>query len=241
MRLGRHRESVYRLDAERSGASDQAGAPADRPLQRLAFRSRRLRRLVARLWFERGVVEDTYGVVDLTEFGLGDPERIEYRPSSWRHLRRALHGCAVDRGDVFLDYGCGKGRIVHQAARLPFARVIGIEISPQLLEVAQRNLEHTRHRLACTNMEFVCADAANYELPDDVTYVYMYNPFVGEVFRAAIANVLRSLERRPRRLTLIYVHPVMEQELECGGHFRRVRDLRDRGHERIAIYEAEAA
>jgi hypothetical protein len=198
------------------------------------------RRRAARLWFERGALEDTYQPVDLAELGLAHPERLEYRASAWRHLGRALEGREIDRSDVLLDYGCGKGRIVYQAASLPFRRVIGVEISRDLLDVAQRNVERNRHRLVCQDVELVCGDARTYEVPQDVTYVYMYNPFIGDVFRAAFGNLLRSLAHRPRRLTLIYVHPVMAEEIERSGRFRLVRAAGDGQHERIAVYEAEA-
>ncbi len=198
---------------------------------------RRLRRLMASLAFERGAVEDTYGVVELGDLGLGHPDRVEYRPSPWRHLGRALKNLPVDRSDVFLDYGCGKGRIVNRAASFPFGRIIGVEISPELLDVARRNLERNRHRLACPNVELVCADAADYEVPDDVTFVYMYNPFVGDVFRAVLANLVRSLERRARRLRVIYVHPVMAEEIERVGRFKLIVDIGSSGGERMSIYE----
>jgi SAM-dependent methyltransferase len=207
---------------------------------RLTGRLRHFRHRVARIVFERGAIEDTYGATDLSEFGLDHPDRVEYRASSWRHLRRGMQGCSVDRSDVFLDYGCGKGRIVYQAAALPFGRVIGVEISPQLLDVARRNIERNLRRLACRDVELVCTDAANYEVPDDVTYVYMYNPFLGDVFRAALANLERSLERRPRRLRLIYVHPAMTADIERSGRFRAVHESGS-GHERIAVYEAGSA
>jgi SAM-dependent methyltransferase len=199
--------------------------------------ARVLRRRLARIVFERGAIEDTYGAADLSEFGLAHPDRVEYRPSSWRHLARGLRGCAVTRKDAFLDYGCGKGRVVHQAASLPFGRVIGVEISPQLLSVARRNLERNRHRLACRDVELVNSDARTYDVPDDVNYVYMYNPFVGDVFRDVLRNIERSLERRPRRLRLIYVYPVMDAALKASRWFTVVSDSNGR-HERIAVYEA---
>jgi SAM-dependent methyltransferase len=199
---------------------------------------RRVRRLAARLWFERGALEDTYGAADLSRFGLGHPDRVEYRPSGWRHLSRALEGRVIDRSDVFLDYGCGKGRIVYQAASLPFGRVIGLEISSELLDVARRNVVRNRHRLVCQHIDLVCGDALTYEVPDDVTYVYMYNPFLGDVFRAALASLMRSLDRQPRHLTLIYVHPMMAEDVERSGRFQLVRDTGDRAGERISVYEA---
>jgi SAM-dependent methyltransferase len=197
----------------------------------------RARRRLTRLWFERGSLEDTYGDVDLRRFGLADPDRQGYFPSAWRHLERALDGERIGGADVFLDLGCGMGRVVYQAARMPFGRVIGVEISSELLEVARRNVKRNRGRLACAHVELVAADATTYEVPDDVTHVYMYNPFVGDAFRMALGQVIRSLDRRPRRLLLIYVNPVMAEAVEESERFRLLRTVAGRRHAPIALYE----
>ena len=57
------------------------------------------------------------------------PDREIYVPSPWYVLPRALRYLGVSDHDTFVDFGCGKGRVVHQAARRPFRRVIGVEIS----------------------------------------------------------------------------------------------------------------
>ncbi len=185
----------------------------------------RARRRVARLVHERGRMEDTYGKVELAELGLENPEYVHYEPSSWRHLDRALEGCEITDADVFLDLGCGKGRIVHLAAGRPFARVIGVEIAPELLEVARRNVDRNRRRLACGDVELVVADVVEYVVPDDVTYVYLYNPFVGEVFQAAVDGLIASLDRRPRTMTMIYANPTMAEAVDASGRFALVREF----------------
>lgn len=190
----------------------------------LAQMPARARRRVARLVHERGHMEDTYGTVELTELGFDNPEYVHYQPSSWRHLDRALEGCEVGPGDVFLDLGCGKGRIVYLAAQRPFDRVVGVEIAPELLAVAQRNVDRNSARLAC-DVELVAADVVEYAVPDDVTYVYLYNPFVGDVFRAALGGLIASLDRRPRPMTLIYANPTMAEEIAACGRFELVREF----------------
>lgn len=62
------------------------------------------------------------------------PDRSRYLPTAWHVLPRVLRYVGVSDSDVFVDFGCGKGRVVHQAAKRPFRRVIGVEISPDLAE-----------------------------------------------------------------------------------------------------------
>jgi cyclopropane fatty-acyl-phospholipid synthase-like methyltransferase len=84
-------------------------------------------------------------------------------------LPRALRYLGVSDRDTFVDFGCGKGRVVHQAARRPFRRVIGVEISPVLAEVARNGLAARRHQHRCGSVEIVVSDVTQYRVPDDLT------------------------------------------------------------------------
>jgi SAM-dependent methyltransferase len=185
---------------------------------------RRLERLV----FERGL-EDT-----AAEAGLDS--------SGFLFIHRGLHGTRVTRDDVLLDIGSGKGRVLLQAARYPFGRIVGLELDDERNAVARRNLARARPRLRCPNVEVVNADATVWDVPDDVTYVYMFNPFGGDVFRAAVARLVDSLDRRPRPMTIIYANPRCAPDLLATGRFERVRVSRlprpDLPLERIEVFRS---
>jgi predicted RNA methylase len=137
-------------------------------------------------------------------------------------LRRALPRASVTPDDVFVDLGAGMGLVIYQAAKdYPFRRVVGVELSDSLSEVARQNIERNRHRLRC-EVEIVTADVVSYEFPDDATIVYLYNPFVGEVFRGAIERVLASYDRHPRDIRLLYANPVEHEILEATRRARLV-------------------
>jgi len=155
---------------------------------------------------------DTSSEVRLEEIGLGHPERTLYSPSSWLFLPRVMRSLEVRPSDVFVDFGSGKGRVVYQAARYPFGRVVGVEISEELNCVARANIERVRDRLRCRNVELVTADVLDYEIPDDMTYAYFYYPFFGEIFRAVVAKIAASIDRSPRKVTIIFTDPK-----EVGG------------------------
>lgn len=200
-----------------------------------------LRRRAARLLFERGRLENTYGRVDLGDLGLDTRDRRPYEPSPWSHLRRALRDHPVGPDDVFLDLGAGKGRVVYQAARLSFRRVIGVEISEDLVAVARRNISRNERHLRCRDVELVCADVMDYEVPDDVTCAYLYNPFVGEPMRAAVRSLVESYDRRPRELTVIYANPHAAEEFVRAHRFELVRESRGRTPEElILVYRVTA-
>jgi len=170
--------------------------------------------------------------------------------STWMHevssgylfVARGLWGCRIGRRDTFLDYGSGKGRALLAAARFPFGRVIGVEVNEWECEIARSNARIAAPRLRCSQIEVITADATAWPVPDDVTYIYMFNPFWDETFRMMLERVLESLDRRPRALTIIYANPKCAPELLATGRFTRVRtSLGPRRHipqQRIEVFRA---
>jgi hypothetical protein len=186
-------------------------------------------------WFERGL-ETSGRQYELEHF---HSERVAYEPSGWLFLRRALRKRDVEPSDVFVDFGSGKGRVVFQAARYPFRRVIGVEISEALNEVARFNIDRNRSRLACQDVTLVTADAADFEVPDDMTVAYFFYPFAGATFKRVMANIVLSLDRQPRRVKLIYACPGEEESVASTGRFRLIRRLAARDlPRRICVYES---
>lgn len=178
---------------------------------------------VARAFFDRGGT-DTIEPVSKEELGLGSGMH-PYQASGRSALRRGLRGYEVGPSDVFLDLGSGKGRVLFLAARHPFKRVIGVEISEELNEVARANLDRSTGRLKCRDVEIVTADITRYEVPDDVTVVFLGNPLDGPLFREMLGRLLESLDRRPRRMRLLYWHGAAAERshLESTGRFTLVR------------------
>ncbi len=168
----------------------------------------------------------------LADEGLLDADFHGYSASSCLDLERVLDRVAPrPERDVLVDLGSGLGRVVLMAARRPFRRVIGVEISPKQVERARRNLEIARPRLACREVQLICANAAEYAMPDDATIVYLFNPFGGEVLRGVIRGIRRSVEARPRRVTIVVATARRFEEevtgqvwLERRGELRGLRD-----------------
>lgn len=168
---------------------------------------------------------DTSRVVDLVDLDIAKENQIGYVPSSWRSLPSALRHIPIGDDDVFLDLGSGKGRVVLQAARQPFKRVIGVELSPTLTAISRENLEAARSDLRCQDVELVEADITRYRIPDDVTVVYAYNPVRGELFEAAMSALIESYDRNPRTMHLLYRYPREHDLLAACGRFHLLKTL----------------
>jgi len=93
---------------------------------------RAARRNVGQLLFERRYRVHTAGRKYLDEFNAADDERVYYVAANWLTLRRLLRRSKIRPDDVFIDLGSGMGRMVLEAARYPFKRVIGVELVEQL-------------------------------------------------------------------------------------------------------------
>lgn len=153
---------------------------------------------------------ETHGNVELAELGLAEQERVHYAPSSWFTLARVAEVIPFDGHDVFVDFGSGKGRqVVLAARRYPFQRVVGVEISAALNEIARANVERNRRRLRCRNVELITGDVLEFEPPADMTIAYFYSPFTGSIFQRVIERIGRSWATRAnRRLWLVLQRPV---------------------------------
>jgi SAM-dependent methyltransferase len=125
---------------------------------------------------------------------------------------------------TFVDLGAGMGRVVLLAARRAFRAVIGVEISPALVEIARENLASVRDPLrVARDVKIVHADAASYAFPRGDLVVFMYNPFRGPVLDGVLAN-LRAADAA-REVVLLYHTPVERDAIDATGAFELVADL----------------
>lgn len=124
-------------------------------------------------------------------------EQYHVRTASGIHFRRqAVARLAPRPGEVVLDVGCGTGLNFSalQDAIGPTGRLIGIELSPEMLEVARRRVEDH----GWTNVHLVQGDVAEAAPPAAADAALLCA--VHDVMRspAALANVLRHLREGAR-------------------------------------------
>jgi SAM-dependent methyltransferase len=116
----------------------------------------------------------------------------------------------------FLDFGCGKGRVLIMAHEYGFRRIVGVELSKSLVKICRRNLL----KLGMTNVSVVAESAATVALPDSPLVVFMYNPFKPPLFDAVVERLAEH--RYP--LFLIYVTPLYRNVIEQTGRFAAILD-----------------
>jgi predicted RNA methylase len=104
------------------------------------------------------------------------PHATRYEPTRLRTIRRLVMECfrTGARPAAFIDLGSGKGRVCFYAATTRrFRKVIGVEFSQELTDVAHTNLI----RFGAAPIELVCEDAGRFRIPELDSLVFLGNPF----------------------------------------------------------------
>jgi len=131
-----------------------------------------------------------------------------YQPSSSVLFEKTLNVLPFKLADkVFLDIGSGKGRALILAAEAGFRKVIGVEYAAELNDLAHTNIERVRDRFPNTEFELQEGDALQYDIPEEVDVIYLFNPFDETATKELLKKVKPAFERM-KPLFLIYVHPV---------------------------------
>lgn len=157
-------------------------------------------------WQEWRLGIKTSGLIHWRDLGL-DQNSESYEAIDYGTFASVLKRIAIQPDDVFLDYGCGMGRVIVLAARQPFRRVIGVELSPRLCAVAEQNLQRAQPGTTCKDVHVINMDAKEFVVPTDVTVVWLFSPFFGEVMSRVMARIRESLDAAPRDVTIIHVIP----------------------------------
>lgn len=196
-------------------------------------------RLVDRFWDWRLGVS-TCDRYTSDKLGFRTTEYQMYVPTDYTSIRAIMKQVQIKAGkDVFMDYGCGLGRVLLMAAMYPFQRVLGLELSPLLAEQAKHNIRRCRARMRCKQIEVIQADATIFTPPPDVTFMYFFSPFGPSVLPKVLDRIRDSLEVHPRRIVIIYKNPPYFEN-EARGRSWLIREGEYRGciKDRYAIYSA---
>jgi SAM-dependent methyltransferase len=178
--------------------------------------------------FDKKFHVDTVGAIELPERLQNGPvyrEAEPYEQSPVRLVNRMIDSLNIDCSTfVFTDLGCGKGKALLLAAKRPFRRVVGVDLSPELLRIAADNFSaYRKMRLRCGEIELRCMSAIDLSLPADNLVLFFYNPFSATVMRAVLENLRASLIQERREVYLLYIDPVHEHLFVESGFLKPVR------------------
>ena len=122
--------------------------------------------------------------VNTTSGTLGWRERLlgtfhsPYQPTDPALFREMMSALPIQFDKfTFIDIGSGKGRTLLMASEYPFQKIIGVELLPELHQVAQENLRlYQSESQKCFALESVCGNATTFPFPAEPLVLYLFNP-----------------------------------------------------------------
>lgn len=134
-------------------------------------------------------------------------EHIYYGATPYRRIFRILDSLHLGSSDIFLDLGCGKGRVTCCASLYPISEAIGVEDVAELCAIAERNVMRLRGKR--TQATIFHGKAQEFEYTK-ATAIYMFHPFGPNTLTAVLSRLEKGLRTNPRNLRIVYVNPVHE-------------------------------
>lgn len=151
--------------------------------------------------------------------------------------------------DVFVDFGCGTGRIIFLVHHLFDVFVVGIEMNEQLYKktIQNKQIYLQNHSGKTDEIAVIHSRAEEYKIQEAENKFYFFNPFSVGIFSKVIENIVQSYERNRRTIDLILYYPMEEyteflkqqtpfvlfKEIKIPGLYNR------NSRERFLIYRLE--
>lgn len=133
-----------------------------------------------------------------------DMYRYPYEPTPYCVLERLANSGLIRKGNILLDYGCGKGRVDFFLSWQTRCRSVGIEYDERIYKKA---LENKESAVSSERASFVLADAEHFPVPESVDCMYFFNPFSLELLRKVMARIIESYYENPRQIQLFFYYP----------------------------------
>lgn len=105
----------------------------------------------------------------------------------------------ISKGDVLVDIGCGKGRVINYwLCRKLKNKIIGLELDKDVAKMTKKNFARWK------NVTIIQGDAIE-NLPKDGTIFYFYNPFSEEIVQKFEEALAQNYKNKP--ITIVYYNP----------------------------------
>jgi SAM-dependent methyltransferase len=129
----------------------------------------------------------------------------------------------------FVDIGAGKGRAMLVASELGFRRVIGVELNPEMADIAERNLEQWTSSRAgdetagpVSQMRVVEMDALEFEFPAGPCVAFLFHPFEAPLLKRLLRRMETQFAKRPGTLDVLYVNAECAAVFDANPAFERL-------------------
>lgn len=152
-----------------------------------------------------------------------------YEATSYWMLDELFSAYEINKKDTFVDFGCGKGRLLFYVHHYFHVPVVGIEMNEQLYREALSNeasyLQHKKRNQKPIRIELEFAE--RYQIEENEGTFFLFNPFSLQIFARVVHNILHSVEAYPRTVDIILYYPDEEysEYLEAETPFRLWKEV----------------
>jgi hypothetical protein len=118
------------------------------------------------------------------------------------------------------------------AAYYGFKKITGIDISKKFCDETKKNLAPVGQLFPDVSFKVLLQDAFYYEIPQDVSVIFIFNPFDEVIMSGVVKNILESQAKNPRSIRVIYINPLYEELFLENGF------VKTRSHEKLKWLQA---
>jgi SAM-dependent methyltransferase len=142
-------------------------------------------------------------------------DSTHYATMNYSTIWSVLDHLALGPADVFVDVGCGKGRVLWCAARYPVEAVVGVDLSAPFCEAARENARRLRGRRAPMAVETAKVDEFDYSA---ASVFFLFDPF-GAATLGPVLEKIRTAATRTIRIA--YANPTHDEVFEAQSWLAR--------------------
>ncbi len=152
-------------------------------------------------------------ILNIKTRGIRNPKETDhfrYEATPYKDLLILFEKIKFKKDDHFVDFGSGKGRVCFLAHHLFSLNVYGLEINRETYHDALLNLSsYKENKDSDVNINFINEYAENYQILNEQNIFFFFNPFTVNIFKKVIKNIVDSVNKHPRNITIILTYPIV--------------------------------
>lgn len=139
-----------------------------------------------------------------------EKDHFRYEATPYKDLLLLFDKLKLTKDDHFVDFGSGKGRVCFLVDHLYNATTYGLEINRETYHDALLNLTDYKEHKKDVRINFINEYAEKYNILDKQNVFFFFNPFTVNIFEDVIKNIIDSLNKHKRKITIILTYPIVD-------------------------------
>jgi len=163
-----------------------------------------------------------FAIDDLNNEVKSGDETVFYSPAPFLFLKHSFNLIKKEiKGRIFIDAGCGAGRVLVHAMDYPFSKIYGVDMSKYLTGIAEYNVnKYRKYKKTAPAVEVVQSDILKFTIPDEPLVLFLFDPFNDEITEKFIDKLIKD---NNKEIYVIYLSPHKKGMFKSRG-FKIIHD-----------------